>query len=298
MMKLAFFILIFPILSMAGEMYHIKEASSYQSYFYEVKDSKNNDYSIAAHLWSNQNEKLMLVQHGYLDNCAVLKPLERWFLLQGYDVLCLELPGHGNSSGKRADISHISAYYETFQSILPQVFQLKYTSFSFYGHSTGNVSMIESLLNRDTYPFKKIIMATPLIRSYLWDLSKFGQRILGNYIQNLPKRPNGIKDPEYLAINSLDPKPFKTVPSHWFHELVKWNNDLLDDTRVVNDKIYVLFGTNDTVIDTSFNRSFMMKHFPGATFMSIQGSGHILHYEKESVRKEFYATLQRILELD
>ena len=225
--------------------------------------------------------------HGYVDNCGQIKPLERWFLQEGFDVLCLELPGHGNSSGKRADIAEIGVYAEIYRDIFPKVFQLKYDSVSFYGHSTGNIGMIEYLLDGREHRFDKIIMATPLIRSYLWGLSRFGYNLSYWFLKSYPRRPFFIQDPEYKKLKKLDPKPIRTVPAHWFYELMVWNEGLLRDERLSDEAVHVIFADADTVIDFEFNKKFIEERFSKSTISVISDSDHLLHYQKDVVKKKF-----------
>lgn len=282
-------------ISLASEFYQIDEASEYSPFFYEVKESSGQDLKIAAHLWSNNNTKLVLMAHGYTDNCGFLKPLQRWFLEKNYDVLCLELPGHGESSGKSGDISRIETYYEIYQTILPQVFALNYQSTIFYGHSTGNIGMIEYLLEKNSHQFEKIIMATPLIRSYLWSVSRLGLRLFGRIVRRLPKRPVVTDHPEYKRLQKLEPRPMKSVPVSWFEELIKWNEKLKTDMRSSDEKIYTIFASKDTVIDYKFNKQFMETRFREAKIEVIQGSDHTLHYQKKVHTDQFYAILKSIL---
>lgn len=281
--------------SYAQEFYQISEAKSYSPYFYDVPTQPGENHKIAAHLWSNNQKNLILMVHGYSDNCGYVKPLLRWFLKQNYDVLCLELPGHGNSSGKRGDISSIEVYQDLYHKIFPQVFSLNYHSIIFYGHSTGNIGMIEYLLKNNEHRFDKIIMATPLIRSFLWKLSRFGHGLSRRFLKRLPKRVFFTKNPEYKKLKKLDPYPFKTVPNNWYNELIKWNDKLMTDSRTSQQKIYSIFATKDTVIDYEFNKDFILKRFPKAQLTLIEGSDHNLHYQNKEITQVFYKKLRDIL---
>ena len=288
-------LLLTSAISLASPFYEIEEADEYIPYFYDVTEESGQNLKIAAHLWTKNNSKLVLMAHGYTDNCGYLKPLQRWFLLNQFDVLCIELPGHGESSGPQADVTRIETYYEIYQTLLPQVFVLNYESFVFYGHSTGNIGMIEYLLDKNSHQFDKIIMATPLIRSYLWKLSRLGQRLFGRVVRRLPKRPVSTSNPEYKKLVKLDPHPMRSVPMNWFEELIKWNNKLLTDERKSQEKIYSIFASKDTVIDYQFNKNFIQERFPNTEMKVIKGSDHTLHYQEKQHTDIFYGILQSIL---
>lgn len=294
-MRFLIVLLLIQVKAFASTFYKIDEARSYQPYFYNVTQGSGNDISIAAHLWSNNQTKLVVMAHGYTDNCGYLKPIQRWYLQKGFDVVCLELPGHGESGGNRADVERIETYLEIYEQVLPQIYALKYNEFIFYGHSTGNVGMIEYLLNGNSHQFKSMVMGTPLIRSFLWKLSRFGHDTLGRYVRRLPKRPVSTSNPEYHKLEKLDPKPFRSVPLHWYSKLIEWNDKLESDSRVSNEKFTIIFGSRDTVIDYNFNRSFMEEKFPEAKIEVITGSDHTLHYQEKIHTDQFYSILEKNL---
>lgn len=294
-MKFLIVLLLIQAQAFASSFYQIDEASVYTPYFYKVDQASGNNVSIAAHLWSNNQSKLVVMAHGYTDNCGYLKPIQRWYLQKGFDVVCLELPGHGESGGARADVERIETYLEIYEQVLPQIYALKYSEFIFYGHSTGNVGMIEYLLNGNGHQFKTIVMGTPLIRSFLWKLSRFGHDTLGKYVRRLPKRPVSTSNPEYHRLEKLDTKPFRSVPIHWYSELIKWNDKLLSDERTSDENLTVIFGSRDTVIDFKFNKTFMEQRFPNARIEIIPGSDHTLHYQKKIHTDQFYSILEKNL---
>lgn len=288
-------LLTFSLSTFGSEFYQVKEAKKYLKNSYEISDRAGFQLKIASHLYSNKNSKLAFVVHGYGDNCAYLKPVTRFFLQEKYDVLCIELPGHGESTGKRADISQIEAYADVYKNIFPKLNGLKYDSMIFFAHSTGNTGMLEYLMDGDSHPFKKVIMAAPLVRSYLWNLSRFGQRIFGGFLSKLPRRPSSIDEKEFKELKKMDPAPIKSVPTHWFQELVNWNKKLEKDERRSSEQIEVIFATKDTVIDYDFNRDFIQKRFENAHIQTVKGSDHLIFWEEEAYQKQFFQYLSEII---
>lgn len=276
-------------------LYQRDGAAHLQAFFYSVSDRFQTSHQIAAYRWSNANRRLVFMVHGYADNCGYLKPLQLWFLGRDYDVLCVELPGHGNSSGKRADIASMYVYLDIYRAIFPQLFALHYESFIFYGHSTGNVGMIEYLLDRHRHRFDHIIMATPLIRSYLWGVSRGSHRLLGAFVKQLPRRNLARKHPEYQALAPFDPAPIDAVPLNWFARLIAWNEALASDTRVADDPVTAIFAAKDTVIDSQYNRRFLQQRFYNLRSDTVAGSDHVLHYADSSARQAFYLILDNAL---
>lgn len=276
----------------AGEFYSI-DGMEPETRQLMVTDSFNTQHTIATYRWTGAHAKLVFMVHGYLDNCAYLKPLERWYLNQGYDVVCMELPGHGNSSGPSADISDMSVYRDIYLGVFPQLDMAGYQSTTFIAHSTGNLGMIDYLLDGHEHPFNQIVMVAPLVRSWMWWPSKMGYTLMGWAVQELPRRSIQHKNPAYIEIYQQDPQPVTHSPTHWFGELVEWNSKRADDGRQSTEKIRVIFAEDDSVIDTRYNRQFMQGHFPNAEIVTIANSDHMLHYEEDEVKAAFFEALSK-----
>ncbi len=281
---------------LASSLYGISTASFYSPMVFRMEDRHSQAHTIAAHYWSNENDKLAVVAHGYMDNCGYLKPVNRWFLQQGYDVICIELPGHGNSSGARADIDDMLVYLDVYTSIFPALFKMHYQGFVFFGHSTGNVGMVEYLLEGEAHAFDTVIFATPLIRSHMWDLSVFAYNTLGSFVSHVPRRKLHKDVPEYQALLKHDPAPIKSSPLNWFASLQRWNTSLTSDTRLSQEPVTIIFAGEDSVIDTKYNQSFLQKHFPNASIHVFAGSDHMLHYEQAPIKSAFFSYIQQQLQ--
>ena len=79
------------------------------------------------------------------------------------------------------------------------------------------------LLDGKNHPFQKIVFAAPLVRSYLWTLSRIGVRLFGKFIWRLPRRGQSKKHPIYREIAKNDPRPIRSVPINWAMQLMNWN---------------------------------------------------------------------------
>ncbi|SMF41075.1 Lysophospholipase, alpha-beta hydrolase superfamily [Alteromonadaceae bacterium Bs31] len=279
----------------ASSLYGIDSASQYTPLFFELVDRHEQTHTIAAHHWRKPSKKLAVLAHGYLDNCGYLKPVNRWFLQQKFDVICVELPGHGNSSGARADIDDMLVYFDVYKSIFPKLFEMDYQAFVFFAHSAGNVGMTEYLLDQNPHQFDHIFMAAPLIRSKHWELSVFAYNAAHEFVSSVPRRTQHKDIPEYQALLKHDPSPIKWSPLNWFASLQRWNTSLENDKRIAKDKITVMFAEDDSVIDTEFNKAFIEKRFPNAEIHVFEGSDHMLHYEEEAIRDNFFKTIENRL---
>ena len=75
-------------------------------------------YQIAVQLWlPEQPRATLIVQHGYYDHMGLYRHLIEWALGMGFAVLACDLPGHGLSSGARADIGEFGEYQLVLQAL-------------------------------------------------------------------------------------------------------------------------------------------------------------------------------------
>lgn len=253
------------------------------------------DYQIMTHDYSNNNKKHIFMSHGYLDNCAYSISVIKFFLSQGYDVTCFELPGHGESSGRRGDIDSFHTYGIIIKKLVGLKDLKKYEHNIFYAHSTGNSGMIDLLIKGEKLPFDKYIMASPLIQSYLYGLSSFAIGTLGRLLPYVPRKYRNKNNSDYRTILSQDPRPINWLPLNWARRHIDWNNRIKLSSLESDLELNLIFATNDTVINTEYNKNFLLERFPKSKVFMIQNSGHHYYFQKPEITESFFQTLHDIL---
>ena len=276
------------------KFYEVEESKSYERVEYSVKDYSSYVHKVMGHYYKADNRKLAYVVHGYNDNCGYTKPIHKFFLKNGYDVLCIEMPGHGLSSGKRADIKRFSIYGEVYEELFKRI-PKNYDYYQYYSHSTGSVGMIQLLLQEKSIPFDNVIFGAPLIRSYRWDMSRKLMGLLDPVINYFPvRRPSIVRD-YYRELMIYDPSLNQWLPKNWFYQLQNWNNELIESAEKSSFPIKVIFAENDGVIDTEYNHRFLKSRFENASFHILNDSGHVFHNEIDKVRDNFFKELKGLL---
>lgn len=263
------------------------------SYALEIQGIEDK-YQLNIEHHRNGYNRLAILHHGYLNHCRYLDVLADKLNEWKYDVVCMDLPGHGKSSGEKFDIDHFKTYSIATKETIANI-QGEYKEIVFIAHSTGAVGMTDLLLDQEYIRVDKIIFIAPLIRSYLYRLSYWSWRIAGRVLPRLPVRPLGEVHPEYRALVESDPHYPKTVPSHFAGELFNWNLELEQLVRKSEQEIFIFFGTQDTVIDTDYNRNFYQTHFPQAKIQELQGSNHLFFHHNQNIREDFFSKLNNIL---
>jgi len=282
---------------MAAQMnYYIIDNTEYSKTTLTLNGQRD-VYEIALHKYSNtaQGNKHIFMVHGYLDNCAYSQPIIQKFLSLEYDVTCMELPGHGESSGARADIDHFDSYAIILDQVINSLNLSIYNKNVFYAHSTGNSGMIDLLSNENSFQFDQYILAAPLIRSYLYRLSSFAIGAFGSRIPFIPRKNKIKHNMIYKNILKHDPQPIKWLPMTWARRHIQWNNKMSRTDFSSALKLNIIFGTHDRVIDSKYNEDFLKKRFPQSEIFKVNKSGHHFYFQKNKITKEFYSIIEKIL---
>lgn len=116
------------------------------SAFFEVLDVKN--HNIATYRWPGKNKTILLV-HGWESNASRWSYLLDDLQAQDYNIIALDAPGHGRSSGKQ----FTAILYAEFINYVVK----KHQPEIIIGHSVGGMATIYSLHHYDLPSVSKIV---------------------------------------------------------------------------------------------------------------------------------------------
>ncbi len=226
-----------------------------------------------AKISTSPKPKILLI-HGYFEHSLINAPLIKYLLDSGFDVHCFDLPGHGFSSGERHNIADFDIYSRCLKKVIAH-FACNYHAL--VAHSTGCAAVIDFLGKGNHFP-GKVIFASPLVKSYQFEVSKIGANIAGKVTSKLPfifhKHSN---DPDFLLFKRFgDFHSPKILPLGWFSALVEWN-ELCNKFPVNNQKkIYVFQGTCDRTVGWKYNLEYIKEKYPLSEITVIKGAEHNL----------------------
>lgn len=290
--------LLFSNLLFASSYYQFSEKVNVEKESYNLA-GKDDSYRLSTYLYKQNNEdKIFILFHGYVDNCGYMKHISSFLWQKGYSILCVELPGHGGSSGERAQVDSFQTYGHILHRIVSPLKE-KYKEVNILAHSTGAVVFLEGLFISNSFSdLKKVILLSPLIRTKHWTIAKIGHVLLQPFIEKIPRRNKD--NPIYRRFNLIakqDPHYIDQISLLWFSQLRTWYSLRIENnSKNFQQAPYVLFGSEDEVIDVEFNRDFYKKSFPNAKIFTIEGAHHHLDFEEEKLDQEFYQILDQILE--
>jgi alpha-beta hydrolase superfamily lysophospholipase len=293
-----------PLQFHAAQPFSQDELEYFSYYGLQVHNSEHlfgtftsGDKVLAAHVFKAEMAKgTVILLHGYFDHSGVWKLLIREMIERGYNVAVYDQPGHGLSSGERADIDDFSEYVSVFEEFLRICEKNLPGPQHLVAHSMGSAIALDYMLNADQTPLDKVVLLAPLVHTSYWNLAKFGHSLGKHLSDSVPRAsPKTSSDEEFLEFSRNDPLQAKRVPTKWFSALVEWNKRI-----VANDpstlQLMVIQGTEDTTVDWKYNMEFIKEKFPRADILMIEGGGHHLINETLPIRTEVIQIIAQYLE--
>lgn len=231
----------------------------------------------------------VVMTHGYFVHAGIQHYAIKEFLDMGYAVVTVDLPGHGLSTGKKADIAHFADYTETVQAVTDFVQHQVPRPLLAVGHSTGAAGMWSYLLRTPKHPYQAVILAAPLVRSHLWELSLAGFTVGRGFLEELPRIVRSTtSDPDFMAFVQTDPLQYFSTPVNWVRALIEWNEQVIEALPPSQIPTLILQGDRDEVVDWRFNLPFLKRKFPKAQIQMVRGASHDLFWENAALRQEIF----------
>ena len=252
------------------------------------------DYQLLTHRWLQPaaTHNLLLV-HGYFDHSGIYNKLIGWALDAGCNVLIFDLPGHGLSSGKRAEIEDFAHYGRAVSDVLATA-QLPDLPLCAIGQSTGCAALME-LARQRPWPFSRTVFLAPLVRPAGWLAVRIGQTLLKPFTESVGRKFNqNSSDQHFLDFIHRDPLQCHRVSMHWIGALKRWLKSLeIADLGV--GPVLVVQGEKDGTVKWRYNVKVVAELFPHSEFYYLPEAGHHLANESAVIRLEYQQELERYL---
>jgi len=247
-------------------------------------------FTIACHYYELESaHSTCFILHGYYDHSGLYKHLINYCLSRGMSVIIYDLPGHGLSSGKSAEIDS----FETYQTILKGVisfFQSKIAGdMNIIAQSTGGAVAMDFILSQDSHPFKKLVLLAPLIKPVGWGLSAKFVDVIKVFISSMPRVfTSNSNDKDFVHfLEHEDPLQYRRLSLVWVSALKKW----MKYFSALGESSFsplVIQGDKDLTVDWQYNMPIIKQKFVNAEVVYIKGGFHHLACETKDIRKEIY----------
>lgn len=248
---------------------------------------RSGQHLIAAHLYRPKAaHATVLVMHGFLDHTGTLGSTIQHLLAQNFGVAAYDQPGHGLSSGPRADIGDFADYAGVFEDFLRLCRTHMPPPYHVLAHSTGGAIVVNHLLSRSDNDLEHVVLIAPLVRSAYWQLATVVSPVLETFVDDVPRiyRDNS-SDEEFLEFIRRDPLQSQRTSLNWFNALVKWN-ERIKHYPSSERPIVIIQGDADSVIGWKYNLKFLDTKFPNARVEIIEGARHQLLNEAPALRTQ------------
>lgn len=238
----------------------------------------------------------VVLLHGYFVHGGLQRYLIQDLLAQHWAVLAVDLPGHGLSSGPQASIENFSDYARALEQITQFTAGTLPTPLALIGHSTGGAAVWEYLLRNPENPYQNAILAAPLVRSYLWDLSRVGFTLGYPVVKTLPRVIRSTThDESFMAFVKQDPLQTFVTPLRWVEALIDWNDRVIETYPPSPMPVLLLQGSGDSVVEWSTNIAFLKRKFSALEVREIEGAAHDLFWELPVYREQVFVSIREHL---
>jgi alpha-beta hydrolase superfamily lysophospholipase len=242
----------------------------------------------------------LLLVHGFGEHSGRHRANGEFFARKGLASFAFDLPGHGESAGRR--------YLETLDAVRAHV-RGRFAPLPLFllGHSFGGLVVLDALLDGRTEGVRGAILSSPLLGVHpdtrpgpaLAGLA----RILSVALPALPF-PNGIdpahlsRDREVVAAYRQDPLVLHTASPRWFTETEAAMARVKARAGSLGVEALVLYSGADRIVDPLATRAFVAAAPPALVRgVPFEGLSHEILNEPEraQVLEEAWAWLERRL---
>lgn len=222
---------------------------------------------------------VVAVVHGYMSHALNFAYTFDWFTSRGWVVVTLDLPGHGFSTGKRADIESFADYGDAVTTWCRWIEDQGWEGPRvLIAHSLGTAASFEALRRPDAPRFDRVVFCAPLVRPDWYAGLSLAESLVSGWFSLMPST--------FGWDGYLD--GYK-MPVHWFTALKAWLTTL-EDQGPVNLPLTIYQGTRDTVVDEGWNLAEYRRLVPRAKQIVLPGKNHLFLTNKED-REAFHTRL-------
>lgn len=250
-------------------------------------------FNLVAQYWLVPEPKgTLFICHGYFDHTGIYGAAIRFGLERDLNVVIVDFPGHGLSSGEQVAIDTFLQYREVLEALLRRAKGKMPEPWHGLGQSTGGATLLSYLQFSLWQPFDKVMLLAPLVRPARWHLRKWIY-YLGRYLMPHPSRGFNINthDAEFARRQALrDPLQSPVMSIRWLGAMVDWLKVFPKTTR--NPKpILVVQGTGDGTVDWRFNLRAIRGRFPNCKRVIVRGARHQMINETQPYRQHIIQAL-------
>jgi alpha-beta hydrolase superfamily lysophospholipase len=252
-------------------------------------------FEIATHYWlSNPARGTVHIIHDHFDHVGLCGPIIQWCLQEHYNVVAIDLPGHGLSTGPRASIKSFDQYGEVLETLTTlSKSNLPGRNYCI-AHGVGAAAVMNLMWKHGKRPFAKMVFLAPLVRPHYWPKAKFRYylaRLLGKTIKR--KLLDNSREEEFVDfVNTSDSLQCWRIPVKWITAMKRWQAALPSMPTEILGPLIVQ-GKQDGLMDWQYNVDQVKAHFPNAITAYLRAAHHHLPNEEQRTRLAIFGKLKQ-----
>jgi len=241
-----------------------------------------------------QRHGTVFLLHGYLDHSGLLSGAIRRLLDLGFEVVTFDQPGHGFSSGDRANIESFQHYVDSL-AVVHDYYADQPGPHVVMGHSLGGAISMTYML-KHPHAFSKAVLVAPLFRPKGWRLIRSLHMLGRSFIKGQPRLwRNNTRDADFRQfIRTVDPLSPRFIPIEWIGAMFKWIREFRTLDRV-DTRVLVVQGTDDGTVDWRGNMPMIRRKFPDVKIHLINEGKHQLLNEIDEWREIAWESIEPFL---
>ena len=259
------------------------------------------NFDVACHYFRHRDALgTCYVVHGYFDHAGLYGHVIEYLLNAKQNVILIDLPGHGLSSGARASIDAFAEYVAVLDDCVTRSAQSNTSlPIHFLGQSTGAAVVmqyvLDGLYSKVTSPLGQVVLLAPLVRPAKWAFLKWVFPFTQQFMGDMPRKFSANShDKAFLKFLRLsDPLQFHSLPIQWVRAMSVWMTHF-KSLPVSSLSPTVIQGQQDDTVDWRFNIKVIKEKFPAAHIHFVTEGRHHLANESEPIRQKIFKYLDSL----
>lgn len=240
-----------------------------------------------------------IIVHGYYDHLGLYCHLLKLLLDEGLQVVLWDLPGHGLSSGERANIDDFDDYIDCLKEVQQYLDDegLAKGPWIGLGQSTGAAILSTDALTRgDDGHWSALVLLAPLVRPMGWTRAAWVHSLVGPFIGSVPRRFRAnTNDADFATfLREHDPLQPVRLPTSWVSAMRRWMPRLME-LPPNHIPTLILQGDQDLTVDGDWNLRVLEKKFLNARVHRHNNARHHLVNEAAPIRDELFEHVRDFL---
>ncbi len=249
----------------------------------ELKEYPSGKTAVYNFKTTDKPKAIILLVHGFGEHAGRYHDWAAKFNEEGVSLRAFDLPGHGNSEGRRGVMPRFEVLYDTIDIMIKDIAaELPRVPQFIYGHSLGGGIVLDYLIQRKP-DLRGAIVTSPWIR-LAYEPPRIKKLIASVVSKIMPgmTQPSGLKtedlsrDPKVVESYRNDPLVYGTISAGIFGSITDAGKEILSRASEITLPLLLVHGRDDRITSAAATME-VAAAAPKATLKLWDGGYHELH---------------------